>query len=280
MGTANPATFRPNQNLTAQALANLVAGLQVVLTPPEPIIPDPNPPTNGRRLGPDRPGAAGRPGRPRRDDDPDHDADPARDDAHHRNDRPDRREGGEGRRSGRRRHDGAARREARRRARPFRRRRRVRRRREGRRPEGAVPLRHRGRGAAPRPAAQPPGGRGRAGAPAERPGHPRRGGLLRRPDPDLLRRRRPRRGRRPEPRRHVLASRRSRLADPDPGHRRLEDRHAVHLGRHERRRRGAVRRQVPRRLRLLGLRLAGLQAPELPRTSAASRPSSAAGRRS
>jgi cell wall-associated NlpC family hydrolase len=47
MGTSNPATFRPNQNLTAQALANLVAGLQVALTPPEPVIPDPSPPTNG-----------------------------------------------------------------------------------------------------------------------------------------------------------------------------------------------------------------------------------------
>ena len=51
MGTSNPATFRPNQTLTAQALANLVFGLQQVLAPPpvepvdpvDPVVPPANP---------------------------------------------------------------------------------------------------------------------------------------------------------------------------------------------------------------------------------------------
>ena len=56
MGTSNPATFRPNQTLTAQALANLVFGLQQVLAPPptepvdpvDPVVPpaDPTVPTD------------------------------------------------------------------------------------------------------------------------------------------------------------------------------------------------------------------------------------------
>jgi cell wall-associated NlpC family hydrolase len=41
MGTSNPATFRPNATLTAQALANLAFGLQQVLAPPptDPVTP-------------------------------------------------------------------------------------------------------------------------------------------------------------------------------------------------------------------------------------------------
>src|SRR5579859_3133922 len=39
MGTKTPATFRPNDALTAQALANLVFGLSQVLFPPPPILP-------------------------------------------------------------------------------------------------------------------------------------------------------------------------------------------------------------------------------------------------
>jgi cell wall-associated NlpC family hydrolase len=49
MGTSDPATFRPNATLTAQALANLAFGLQQVLAPPptEPAPPptEPVPPT-------------------------------------------------------------------------------------------------------------------------------------------------------------------------------------------------------------------------------------------
>jgi cell wall-associated NlpC family hydrolase len=49
MGTSDPATFRPNATLTAQALANLAFGLQQVLAPPltEPVPPptEPMPPT-------------------------------------------------------------------------------------------------------------------------------------------------------------------------------------------------------------------------------------------
>ncbi|HVP75868.1 MAG TPA: NlpC/P60 family protein [Gaiellaceae bacterium] len=45
MGTKTPATFRPNDPLTAQALANLVFGLSQVLFPPPPILPiEPVPP--------------------------------------------------------------------------------------------------------------------------------------------------------------------------------------------------------------------------------------------
>ena len=45
MGTKTPATFRPNDLLTAQALANLVFGLSQVLFPPPPILPvEPVPP--------------------------------------------------------------------------------------------------------------------------------------------------------------------------------------------------------------------------------------------
>ena len=55
MGTSDPATFRPNQTLTAQALADLVLGLQQVLAPPpaapvdpvDPVAPaDPTAPTD------------------------------------------------------------------------------------------------------------------------------------------------------------------------------------------------------------------------------------------
>jgi cell wall-associated NlpC family hydrolase len=49
MGTSDPATFRPNATLTAQALANLAFGLQQVLAPPptEPVPPiDPTVPTD------------------------------------------------------------------------------------------------------------------------------------------------------------------------------------------------------------------------------------------
>ncbi|HEY7969907.1 MAG TPA: NlpC/P60 family protein [Candidatus Limnocylindrales bacterium] len=65
MGTSDPATFRPNQTLTAQALANLVVGLQVVLTPPVTTPPDPNPPTNagdGIPADPTQPVPPGDPG--------------------------------------------------------------------------------------------------------------------------------------------------------------------------------------------------------------------------
>ena len=45
MGTANPATFRPNDILTAQALANLAYGLQQAIAPPPPVVPE-DPPAN------------------------------------------------------------------------------------------------------------------------------------------------------------------------------------------------------------------------------------------
>ena len=54
------------------------------------------------------------------------------------------------------------------------------------------------------------------------------------------------------------------VAAPDPHRRVLEDRDAVRLGRDERRHGDRLRRHRARRLRLLGLRLARLQAPELP----------------
>jgi len=45
MGTSNPAMFRPNDVLTAQALANLVFGLQQEIAPPPPVVPT-EPPAN------------------------------------------------------------------------------------------------------------------------------------------------------------------------------------------------------------------------------------------
>ncbi|HVM56969.1 MAG TPA: NlpC/P60 family protein [Gaiellaceae bacterium] len=46
MGTSNPATFRPSDVLTAQALANLAFGLQQAIAPPPPLVPGPPPPAN------------------------------------------------------------------------------------------------------------------------------------------------------------------------------------------------------------------------------------------
>ena len=43
MGTKSPAAFRPNQTLTAQALADLVFGLEQLLAPPQPPPPPPPP---------------------------------------------------------------------------------------------------------------------------------------------------------------------------------------------------------------------------------------------
>ena len=109
-----------------------------------------------------------------------------------------------------------------------------------------------------------PGGAGLPRAAAAGSGDPRRNRLLGGADPQLRRARR-QLADRPgeEPRRHLQPPGGQRLAAPDPRRRLLEDRDAVRLGRDERQHGDRVRRHRTRRLRLLGLRLARLQAPEL-----------------
>ena len=115
-----------------------------------------------------------------------------------------------------------------------------------------------------------------SGCPTE-PGLPSRGGLLRRPDRPLQRLGARAASRTPRP---TFASPRSdRLAAPDPRDRVQARRLPVRLGRHERQADRSRWEVGPRRLRLLGLRLARLQAPGLrrprarsPRRSTAARP--------
>lgn len=129
-----------------------------------------------------------------------------------------------------------------------------------RRPRSPQPLRHRGGRTVARPAHEPSGGSGQARAPPGRPRDPCGGGVLGRPDPAA-----------PEGRvgRHscrdgvVLAAHVRRVAATDPHERRRTRRLPVRVGRRERTRGRsvvAVRSAGARRLRLLRLHLARLQA--------------------
>src|SRR4029453_3895743 len=113
-----------------------------------------------------------------------------------------------------------------------------------------------------RPPTDPPGEGRPPGPPPRRPRPTRRGRLLCRPD-------RPLQGlgasARPGSCRDLLPPAARRLAAQDPHDRGQARRLPVHLGRDERADTAGARQDRPWRLRLLGLRLARLQAPGVPR---------------
>ena len=131
----------------------------------------------------------------------------------------------------------------------------------GRRARPAPTLRRRGRRPPARPPPRPPGRRRRARAAPRGRRHPRRGRLLVRQDPAAQRLEHPLRG---IARRGLRPAQADGVAAADPRPRGLLRRLPLRVGRHVGAPADALRGHLPRRLRLLGLRLEDLPAGALP----------------